>query len=154
MCCSEAAEACISSGMSVGEHIITTISSARMRILPLTRDQRAFGFDRRVIQLNDELASSDSPGPHLVSRVIHSVAHPLKEAVRAVFFGAKSLVRRLKRSRVDEEAGASEEKSAEGKSMDEYRRKLEETFGSSRGLAMSWCLSEPGPMMYMASKWL
>ena len=106
-----------------------------MRILPLTRDQRAFGFDRRVIQLNYDIDwECDWPAPHLVSRVIHSVAHPLKEAVRAVFFGAKSLVRRLKRSRVDEEAGASEEKSAEGKSMDEYRRKLEETFGSSRGI--------------------
>ena len=135
MCCSEAAEACISSGMSVGEHIITTISSARMRILPLTRDQRAFGFDRRVIQLNYDIDwECDWPAPHLVSRVIHSVAHPLKEAVRAVFFGAKSLVRRLKRSRVDEEAGAREKKSTEGKAMDEYRRKLEETFGSSRGI--------------------
>ena len=105
-----------------------------MRILPLMHDQRTFGFDRRVFQLNYKLVNLYSPGPHLVSMVVHSVVHPLKEAVRAVFFGAKSLVRRLKRSRVDEEAGASEEKSAEGKSMDEYRRKLEETFGSSRGI--------------------
>ena len=135
MCCSEAAEACISSGMSVGEHIITTISSARMRILPLTRDQRAFGFDRRVIQLNFTLLHRDDwPTPHLVSRVVHSVVHPLKEAVRTVFVGAKSLVRRLKRSRVDEEAGAREKKSAEGKAMDEYRRKLEHTFGSSESI--------------------
>ena len=103
-----------------------------MRNLPLTRDQRAFGFDRRVIQLNFPLLRRDDwPTPHLVSRVVHSVAHPLKEAVRAVFFGAKSLVRRLKRSRVDEEAGASEEKSAEELAMDDYQRELEHTFGSS-----------------------
>ena len=68
----------------------------------------------------------------MVSRVVHSVVHPLKEAVRTVFVGAKSLVRRLKRNRVDEEAGAREEKSAEEIAMDEYRRKLENTFGSSR----------------------
>ena len=105
-----------------------------MRILPLTRDQRAFGFDRRVIQLNCELLSLDSPGPHLVSRVVHSVVHPLKEAVRTVFVGAKSLVRRFKRSRVDEEVGTSEEKSATEIAMDEYRRKLEHTFGSSEGI--------------------
>ena len=107
------------------------MGSVRMRIQPLTHDQRAFGFDRRVIQLNYELSGSEYPGPHLVSRVVHSVVHPLKEAVRTVFVGAKSLVRRLKRSRVDEEAGAREKKSAEGKAMDEYRRKLENTFGSS-----------------------
>ena len=102
-----------------------------MRILPLTRDERAFEFDRRVIQLNEELFSSEYPGPHLVSRVVHSVVHPLKEAVWAVFVSGKSLIRRLKRSRVDEEADTSEEKSAEEIAMDEYRRKLEHTFGSS-----------------------
>ena len=102
-----------------------------MRILPLTHDQRAFGFDRRVIQLNRELAVLGSPGPHLASRVVHSVAHPLKEAVRAVFVGAKLLVCRPSRSRTDEEAGMSEEKTAAEKAMDEYRRKLENTFGSS-----------------------
>ena len=103
-----------------------------MRIRPLTHDQRAFGFDRRVIQLNYDIdRMRDWPGPHLVSRVVHSVVHPLKEAVRTVFVGAKSLVRRLKRSRVDEGAGTSEEKSAEEIVMDEYRRKLEHTFGSS-----------------------
>ena len=107
---------------------------ARMRILPLTREQRAFGFNRRVIQLNyliDRNCDWDWPTPHLVSRVVHSVVHPLKETVRTVFISAKSLVRRLKRNRVDEEAGAREEKSAEGKAMDEYRRKLENTFGGS-----------------------
>ena len=116
--------------MSVGE-----LSSVRMRILPLTRDQRAFGFDRRVFQLTCDINDwdLDLPAPHIASRVVHSVMHPLKEAVRTVFVGAKSLVRRLKRSRVDEEAGASEEKSAEGKAMDEYRRKLENTFRSSEG---------------------
>ena len=99
----------------------------------MTRDQRAFGFDRRVIQLNYDINDwyCDWPAPYLVSRVVHSVAHPLKEAVRTVFVGAKSLVRRLKRSRVDEGAGTSEEKSAEEIVMDEYRRKLEHTFGSS-----------------------
>ena len=103
-----------------------------MRILPLTRDQRAFGFDRRVIQLNFTLLHRDDwPTPHLVSRVVHSVAHPLKEAVQAVFVGAKSLVRHLKRSRIGVEADTSEEKSAEEIAMDEYRRKLEHTFGSS-----------------------
>ena len=107
-----------------------------MRILPLTHDQRAFGFDRRVIQLNCELFSSEYPGPHLVSRVVHSVVHPLKEAVRTVFISAKTLVRHLKCSRVDVEADTSEEKSAEGKAMDEYRRKLEETFGSSRAIGL------------------
>ena len=99
-----------------------------MRNLPLTRDQRAFGFDRRVIQLNFPLLRRDDwPTPHLVSRVVHSVVHPLKEAVRTVFVGAKSLVRRLKRSRVEVE----EEKSSAENAMDEYRRKLEHTFGSS-----------------------
>ena len=111
---------------------MVSMSSVRMRILPLTHDQRAFGFDRRVIQLNEDIDwDLDLPAPHLASRVVHSVVHPLKEAVRAVFVGAKSLVRRLKRSRVDEEAGAREEKSAEEIAMDEYRRKLEHTFGSS-----------------------
>ena len=91
-----------------------------MRIRPLTHDQRAFGFDRRVIQLNYDIDWEwDWPGPHLVSRVVHSVVHPLKEAVCAVFVGAKSLVRRLKRSRVDEETGTSEEKSAEEIAMNE-----------------------------------
>ena len=114
------------------ECLLVSKSSVRMRNLPLTRDQRAFGFDRRVIQLNFPLLRRDDwPTPHLVSRVVHSVVHPLKEAVRTVFVGAKSLVRRLKRSRVDEEAGTSEEKSAEEIALDEYRRKLENTFGSS-----------------------
>ena len=107
-------------------------SSVRMRILPLTRDQRAFGFDRRVFQLNYKLVDLYSPGPHLVSRIVHSVMHPLKEAVRTVFVGAKSLVRCLKRSPVEVELGTSEEKSATEIAMDEYRRKLENTFGSSR----------------------
>ena len=103
-----------------------------MRIRPLTHDQRAFGFDRRVIQLNYELSGSEYPGPHLVSRVVHSVVHPLKEAVRTVFISAKTLVRHLKCSRVDVEADTSEEKSAAEIAIDEYRRKLENTFGSSR----------------------
>ena len=106
-------------------------NSVRVRILPLTRDERAFGFDRRVIQMNYELMVFNSLGPHLVSRVVHSVVHPLKGAVRTVFVGAKSLVRQLKRSRVDEEADTSEGKSAAEIAMDEYRRKLEHTFGSS-----------------------
>ena len=108
--------------------------SVRMRILPLTRDERAFGFDRRVIQLNYELLGSEYPGPHLVSRAVHSVVHPFKEAVRTVFVGAKSLVRRANRSRGDEEEGTSEEKSAAEIATDEYRRKLENTFGSSEGI--------------------
>ena len=104
-----------------------------MRILPLTHDQRAFGFDRRVIQLNEDIDwDLNLPAPHLASRAVHSVVHPLKEAVRAVFVGAKSLVRHLKRSRIGVEADTSEEKSATEIAMDEYRRKLEHTFGSSR----------------------
>ena len=119
-----------------------------MRILPLTRDQRAFGFDRRVIQLNYELFSSEYPGPHLVSRVVHSVVHPLKEAVRTVFVGAKSLVRRPSRSRTDVEADTSEGKSAAEIATDEYRRKLEHTFGSSgnieraMGVVRNWTNGE------------
>ena len=131
------------------ECLLVSKSSVRMRNLPLTRDQRAFGFDRRVIQLNFPLLRRDDwPTPHLVSRVVHSVAHPLKEAVRTVFVGAKSLVRRLKRSRVDEGAGTSEEKSAEEIVMDEYRRKLEHTFGSSEwvyylmGVVRDWTNDE------------
>ena len=102
-----------------------------MRILPLTHDQRAFGFDRRVIQLNYEFLDSEYPGPHLVSRAVHSVVHPLKEAVRTVFVDAKSLVRRPSRGRTDVEADTSEGKSAAEIATDEYRRKLEHTFGSS-----------------------
>ena len=101
----------------------------------MTRDQRAFGFDRRVIQLKyviDRSCDWDWPTPHLVSRVVHSVVHPLKEAVRTVFISAKTLVRHLKCSRVDVEADTSEEKSVEEKATDEYQRKLENTFGSSR----------------------
>ena len=113
------------------ECLLVSISSARMRILPLTRDQRAFGFDRRVFQLNYEIRGLDTPGPKLVSRIVRSVVHPLKEAVRTVFVGAKSLAHRVKRSRVDEEAGASEEKSAEELAMNDYQRELENTFGSS-----------------------
>ena len=105
--------------------------SVRMRILPLTRDQRAFGFDRRVFQLNCELLGLDSPGPHLVSRIVHSVVHPLKEAIRTVFVGAKSLVRRPGRSRTDVEADTEGEKSTAEIAMVEYRRKLRHTFGSS-----------------------
>ena len=99
--------------------------------MPLTRDERAFGFDRRVIQMNYELMVFNSLGPHLVSRVVHSVVHPLKEDVRTVFVGAKSLVRRTNRSRTDVEADTSEGKSAAEIATDEYRRKLEHTFGSS-----------------------
>ena len=112
---------------------MVSMSSVRMRILPLTHDERAFGFDRRVIQLNEDIDwDLNLPAPHLASRVVHSVVHPLKEAVRAVFVGAKSLVRHLKRSRVGVEAVTCEEKSATEIAMDEYRRKLEHTFGSSR----------------------
>ena len=94
------------------ECLLVSKSSVRMRNLPLTRDQRAFGFDRRVIQLNYAIHwEREWPGPHLVSRVVHSVVHPLKEAVRTVFVGAKSLVRRPSRSRTDVEADTSEEKS-------------------------------------------
>ena len=106
-------------------------NSVRVRIMPLTRDERAFGFDRRVIQMNYELMVFNSLGPHLVSRVVHSVVHPLKEAVRTVFVGAKSLVRRPSRSRTDVEADTSEGKSAAEIATDEYRRRLEHTFGSS-----------------------
>ena len=110
-------------------------NSVRVRILPLTRDYRAFGSDRRVIQLNyviDRDWDWDWPTPPLVSRVAHSIVHLLKETVRTVFISAKSLVRHLKCSRVDVEADTSEEKSVEEKAMDEYQRKLENTFGSSR----------------------
>ena len=111
---------------------MVSMSSVRMRILPLTHDQRAFGFDRRVFQLNCDIHWGRGwPGPHLVSRVVHSVVHPLKEAVRTVFFSGKSLVRRPSRSRTDVEADTSEGKSAEEIAMDEYRRKLEHSFGSS-----------------------
>ena len=70
----------------------------------------------------------------MVSRVVHSVVHPLKEAVRTVFVGAKSLVRRPSRSRTDVGADTSEGKSAAEIATDEYRRKLENTFGSSEGI--------------------
>ena len=103
-----------------------------MRIRPLTHDQRAFGFDRRVFQLNCDIHWGRGwPGPHLVSRVVHSVVQTLKEAVRTVFVSGKSLVRRPSRSRSDVEADTSEEKSAAEIATDEYRRKLEHTFGSS-----------------------
>ena len=110
-------------------------NSVRVRILPLTRDERAFGSDRRVIQLNYDIDWECAwPGPHLVSRVVHSVVHPLKEAVRTVFVSGKSLVRRPSRSRTDVEADTSEGKSAAEIATDEYRRKLENTFGSSEGI--------------------
>ena len=48
--------------------------------------------------------------------------------------GAKSPVRRLKRSRTDVEADTSEGKSAAEIATDEYRRKLEHTFGSSESI--------------------
>ena len=81
----------------------------------MTHDQRAFGFDSRVIQLNFgvNLWLRDLPAPHLVSRAVRSVVHPLKDGVRAVLVGAKSLVLRLKRNRADPEASTTEEKSAE-----------------------------------------
>ena len=90
---------------------MVSMGSVRMRIQPLTHDQRAFGFDRRVIQLNYELLGSEYPGPHLVSRAVHSVVHPFKEAVRTVFVGAKSLVHRSSCSRGEGEASTSEERS-------------------------------------------
>ena len=93
--------------------------SVRMRIRPLTHDQRAFGFDRRVIQLNYKLSGFEYPGPNLVSRAVHSVVHPLKEAVLTVFAGAKSLVRRPSRGRTDVEADTSEGKSAAEIATDE-----------------------------------
>ena len=109
-----------------------------MQILPSTRDERAFGVDRRVIQLNYDIHwwLRDWPAPHLVSRVVRSVVHPLKEAVRAAVAGAKSLVCCLKRNRADPDASTTEEKNAAEKAMDEYRRKLEETFGSSRAIGL------------------
>ena len=103
-----------------------------MRIRPLTHDQRAFGFDRRVIQLNCEVRWDHGwPTPHLVSTVVRSVVHPLKETARALFVGAKLLVCRLNRGGTDVEADAEGEKSASEIAMEEYRRKLGHTFGSS-----------------------
>ena len=115
----------------------------------MMRDQRALGFDRRVIQLNCEIRWDHGwPTPHLVSTVVRSVVHPLKEAVRTVFAGAKSLVRRPSRGRTDVEADTSEGKSAAEIATDEYRRKLENTFGSSEsiervmGVLRNWTNSE------------
>ena len=42
---------------------------------------------------------------------IRSIVHPLREAIRAVFVGAKSLVHRSSCSRGDGEANTSEERS-------------------------------------------
>ena len=70
----------------------------------------------------------------MVSRVVHSVVQTLKEAVRTVFVSGKSLVRRPSRSRTDIEADTSEGKSAAEIATDKYRRKLENTFGSSEGI--------------------
>ena len=116
----------------------------------MTRDERAFGFDRLVIRLNfvRNLWLRDWPAPHFVSRVIRSVVHPLKEGVRAVLVGAKSLVRRPSRGRTDVEADTSEGKSAAEIATDEYRRKLEHTFGSSgnieraMGVVRNWTNGE------------
>ena len=57
--------------------------------------------------------------------------HPLKEAARALFVGAKLLVCRLNRGGTDVETDAEGEKSASEIAMEEYRRKLGHTFGSS-----------------------
>ena len=98
----------------------------------MMRDQRALGFDRRVILLNCEIRWDHGwPTPHLVSTVVRSVVHPLKEAAWALFVGAKSLVRRPGRSRTDVEADTEGEKSTAEIAMVEYRRKLRHTFGSS-----------------------
>ena len=69
----------------------------------------------------------------MISKAIRGVVLPLKEAVGAAVAGAKLLVRQLSSSPVDvgSELGTSEEKSAEEIAMDEYRWKLEHTFGSS-----------------------
>ena len=98
--------------------------------------------------MNCELLGLDSPGPHLVSRVVHSVVQTLKEAVRTVFVSGKSLVSRPSRSRTDVEADTSEGKSAAEIATDEYRRKLEHTFGSSErigevmAVVRAWTYSE------------
>ena len=96
-------------------------------------DQRAFAFDRRVLELNFIIDwRRDWPAPHLVSNVIRSVVHRLREAFRAVVIGTKSLVRRMKWGCVSVEAIAGREKSPTEKALKEYRRKLEHTFGSSK----------------------
>ena len=90
-------------------------------------DQRAFGFDKRVIQLNYKIGwDRDWPAPHLISKVTRFVV----EAIWVVVAGTKSLGRRLRRSRVVE-ANIDEEKSPAQKAMGVYQRKLEHIFGSS-----------------------
>ena len=96
----------------------------------MTRYRRAFGFDKQVIHLNCKISlRCDWPvAPHIASRVVRSVVHPLKEAVRTIVAGTKSLVRRPSRRRVEEET----KKSAVHKALSEYRRKLERVFGGSK----------------------
>lgn len=90
-------------------------------------DQRAFGFDKRVIQLNYKISwDHDWPAPHLTSKAIRFVI----EAIRVVVAGTKSLVRRLRVKRAVE-ADTDEEKSPEKTAMDAYQQKLEHIFGNS-----------------------
>ena len=81
-----------------------------------------------MLQLNVHLRYSEMPDPNRAVVGIRSAARSLKAAVR-------SLYQRLTGCRdADTEAGVVEEKSVE-KALGEYRRTLQDTFGSSERIS-------------------
>ena len=92
--------------------------------------QRALGFDKRVLDINYEIDwNCMQPAPHFASKAIRMVI----EVIRLVVANVKLLVRRLKYNRLggEEVAVQGKTRSVAEKAMDEFRRKLEHTFGSS-----------------------
>ena len=72
---------------------------------------RAFGFDKRVLQLNYDIDwNIDFPAPQMVSKLIRFVVDGLKRAAKTTMKSMKAIIHRFKRSRaVDEEANAENE---------------------------------------------
>lgn len=76
----------------------------------------------------------------MVAKLIRTVVHGIKKAIRVIWAGVKSLTHRpLKRSHVNasprintvaNEAGADTEKSLAEKALDAYRQKLEGKFNN------------------------
>ena len=92
--------------------------------------------------INYDIRSCDLPAPQMVSKVVRSALHTLKEAVHAVPAAAMSFVRRLRQTRVDTEASAAGQKDSAEKVLSEYRQKLQDTFGTSR--RVEWVIRDVG----------
>lgn len=104
---------------------------------------RAFGFDRRVLELNWRIHwDNDFPQPYLLSTLIRFVTTPVKMLAARFLWVVKFFFRCVKKcilcchTTVDTDNGAAENEGAEEKSAMEqalldFRQKVENQFGNS-----------------------